>query len=159
VKDAIAETSPRIALGITTLERQLAESMPLMRATATLSGFFGTVALLLATIGLYGMMSYSVARRRNEIGVRIALGAGTSRVVRMVLSDVGRMVIVGTVVGIGLSTIATRLVTTFIYEVERNDPVTLLGSALLLAVVGALAAAIPAWRAARLDPVSALRDE
>jgi predicted permease len=159
VKEAIAETSPRITLAITTLERQLAESMPLMRATATLSGFFGALALVLATIGLYGMMSYSVARRRNEIGVRIALGAGSSRVVRMVLGDVGRMVVVGTVIGIALATVATRLVTSFIYDVKRNDPATLLASALLLAVVAALAAAIPAWRAARLDPVAALRED
>jgi predicted permease len=159
VKEAIAETSPRITLAITTLERQLADSMPLMRATATLSGFFGALALVLATIGLYGMMSYNVARRRNEIGVRIALGAGSSRVVRMVLGDVGRMVLIGSVIGVALATVATRLVTTLIYDVERNDPATLLASAVLLAIVGVLAAAVPAWRAARVDPVAALRED
>jgi ABC-type antimicrobial peptide transport system permease subunit len=130
-----------------------------MRATATLAGFFGGLALILATIGLYGVVSYGVARRRNEIGVRIALGAGSSRVVRMVLTDVGRIVVIGVLIGVALSTAATRLLTTFIYEVKPNDPTTLVGSALLLVIVGALAAALPAWRAARLDPVAALRED
>jgi putative ABC transport system permease protein len=158
-KKVVAETDPRITVSITTLERQLAESMPLMRATATVSGFFGGLALLLATIGLYGIVSYSVARRRNEIGVRLALGAGSARVIRMVIGDVGRIVAIGIVVGILLSTAATRIVTTFIYEVQRNDPATLAGSALLLALIGATAAALPAWRASRLDPVAALRED
>ena len=158
-KAAIGTTSPRITMSFTTIEQQLADSMPLMRATATLAGFFGGLALILATIGLYGIVSYGVARRRNEIGVRIALGAGSSRVVRMVLGDVGRIVVIGVLIGVALSTAATRLLTTFIYEVKPNDPTTLVGSALLLVIVGALAAALPAWRAARLDPVAALRED
>ena len=158
-KDAIVTTGPRITVSFTTIEQQLADSMPLMRATATLAGFFGGLALILATIGLYGIVSYSVARRRNEIGVRIALGAGSSRVVRMVLADVARIVVIGVAIGVALSTAATRLLTTFIYEVKPNDPTTLIGSALLLALVGALAATVPAWRAARLDPVAALRED
>jgi ABC-type antimicrobial peptide transport system permease subunit len=159
VKDAIAETSPRISLELTTIDRQLDESMRLMRAIATVAGFFGALALVLATIGLYGIMSYSVARRRNEIGVRIALGAGRSRVVRMVLGDVGKVVVVGVVLGVALSTAATRLVASFTYEVSRNDPANLVGSAVVLGMVGLLAAAIPAWRASRLDPVAALRED
>jgi predicted permease len=158
-KQVIAEASPRITLTITTLEGQLAESMSLMRAIAMLSGFFGGLAVALAMIGLYGIMSYSVARRRNEIGVRIALGAGRARVVRMVLADMGTIVVVGVVIGIALSSAATRLVTTFIYDVSRHDLSTLAGSAALLVIVGLLAAMLPAWRAARLDPVAALRED
>jgi predicted permease len=159
VRAAIAEVDPKILFQLSTLEGQLDDSMPVMRATATLAGFFGLLAVLLAAIGLYGVMSYSVARRRNEIGIRIALGAGRWRVVRMVLADVGRIVAVGVVLGVAIATSATRLVASFIYDVQRNDPSTLVGSAVLLAVVGACAAALPAWRAARLDPVATLRED
>ncbi|HEY4303812.1 MAG TPA: ABC transporter permease [Gemmatimonadaceae bacterium] len=159
VRAAIAEADPQILFDISTLEGQLADSMPVMRATATLAGFFGLLAVMLAAIGLYGIMSYSVARRRNEIGVRIALGAGQGRVMRMVLGDVGRIVTIGVILGIALAVIATKLISSFIYDVQRNDPATLAGSALLLAIVGALAAALPAWRAARLDPVAMLRED
>ena len=159
VTKALASINPRITLDITTLERQLAESLTIPRAIAMLSGFFGTLALLLATIGLYGVMAYTVARRRNEIGVRIALGAEQSRVVRMVLGEVAGIVIGGVVVGAGLSLGVTRLVTSFLYEMKPTDPETLVASAVVLVLVGLAAAALPAWRAATLDPVSALREE
>jgi predicted permease len=156
---ALAALSPRITLDFTTLDQQLARSLTLMRLIATLSGFFGALAVLLATIGLYGIMAYNVARRRNEIGVRIALGAEQSRVVRMVLGEVSRVVLSGAVVGLLLSFVVTRLVASFLYGVTPTDAGTLSGSVLLLAAVGIAAAAVPAWRAARLDPVAALREE
>jgi ABC-type antimicrobial peptide transport system permease subunit len=159
VVQAIADVNPRIALDFKTLDQQLTESLALSRTVATLSGFFGALAVLLATIGLYGVMAYTVARRRNEIGVRIALGAGQQRVVRMVIGEVGRIVAAGVAIGVLISLGATRLVVSFLYEVKPSDPVTILGSVLLLAAVGVAAAALPAWRAARLDPVEALREE
>jgi predicted permease len=159
VVQAIADVNPRIALDFKTLDQQLTESLALSRNVATLSGFFGALAVLLATIGLYGVMAYTVARRRNEIGVRIALGAGQQRVVRMVIGEVGRIVAAGVAIGVLISLGATRLVVSFLYEVKPSDPVTILGSVLLLAAVGVAAAALPAWRAARLDPVEALREE
>ena len=159
VKQLFAQSSPRISLEFTTLEHQLDESMRLMSATASLAGFFGALAVILATIGLYGIMSYSVARRRNEIGVRIALGAGRARVVRLVLGDVGKILVLGVALGVAVSTAATKLLTSFIYEVSRNDPVMLGGAAAVLVMVGILAAALPALRASRLDPVDALRQD
>jgi predicted permease len=159
VARAIADVNPRIAFDLKTLDQQLDESLAVSRSVATLSGFFGALAVLLATIGLYGIMAYTVARRRNEIGVRIALGAGQSRVVRLVLGDVGRILVAGVAIGIMLSLGVTRLVASFLYGVSPNDPATLIGSILLLAAVGVAAAALPAWRAARLDPVEALREE
>jgi predicted permease len=159
IASAMAGIDSRITLDFTTLEQQVSESLTLMRSIASLSGFFGGLAILLAMIGLYGIMAYSVARRRNEIGVRIALGAEQSRVVRMVLGEVGRMVAMGVILGVGLSLGVTRLVTAFLYGVRPTDPATLGGSVFLLAAVGVAAAALPARRAARLDPVAALREE
>ena len=159
ITSAMSGVSPRITLDFTTLEQQLSESLRLMRSVASLSGFFGGLAILLATIGLYGIMAYSVARRRNEIGVRIALGAEQSRVVRMVLGEVSRIVVVGVVLGVALSLGATRLVTSFLYGVTPTDARTLVGSVALLALLAVAAAAVPALRAARLDPVAALREE
>ncbi|HXT15285.1 MAG TPA: ABC transporter permease [Gemmatimonadaceae bacterium] len=159
MKAAFAEIDPRITLDFTSLDEQLAESLMLMRTIATLSGFFGLLALLLATIGLYGIMAYTVARRRNEIGVRIALGATHDRVIRLVLGESGRIVVGGVILGVGLSWAATRLVQSFLYGLDQHDPRTLAAAALLLSVVGIAAAAIPAVRAARLDPVAALREE
>jgi predicted permease len=159
IKRAFAEINPRISLDFIPLEQQLAESLTMTRTVATLSGFFGGLALLLAVIGLYGIMAYSVARRRNEIGVRIALGAARSRVVRMVLGEVGRMVIVGVLLGVALALIATRLISSFLYGLTATDARTLVGSGGLLLLVALLAAAKPAWRAAGLDPVAALRED
>jgi predicted permease len=159
IAKAIGTVSSRISLEFRTLEQQLSESLVVARSVASLAGFFGALAILLATIGLYGIMAYSVARRRNEIGVRIALGAEQGRVVRMVLGEVTRVVVGGVVLGIVISLGTTRLVTTFLYGVTPADPATLATAALLLAVVGLAAAAMPARRAARLDPVAALREE
>jgi putative ABC transport system permease protein len=155
----LTEVDPGVRLQFITLDRQLDESLRLPRTLATLSGLFGALALLLATIGLYGIMSYSVARRRNEIGVRIALGAVQSRVIRMVLGEVGRMVIAGVAAGVALSFAVTGVVSKFLYGVEPNDPMTLTLSAVGLVAVAIGAAFLPAWRAARMDPVTALRED
>jgi predicted permease len=159
IKRAFAEINPRISLYFIPLEQQVYESLTMMRTVAMLSGFFGGLALLLAVIGLYGIMAYSVARRRSEIGVRIALGAARSRVVRMVLGEVGRMVIVGVVLGTLLALGTTRLISSFLYGLTPTDSRTLAASGLVLLLVGLLAAAKPAWRAAGLDPVTALRED
>jgi len=158
IKTAIAQVAPRASLDFKTLDTQVTESLRLPRTLATLAGFFGALALLLATIGLYGIMSYTVARRRNEIGVRIALGATQSRVINMVMSEVGRIVALGVAIGALLTLGVTRLVSAFLYGVKPSDPVTILLSAAALAIVAFAAAMLPAWRAARLDPVTALRD-
>jgi len=159
VKAVFAKMNPRISLDFIPLERQLAESLTMTRTVASLSGFFGGLALLLAVIGLYGIMAYGVARRRSEIGVRIALGAARSRVVRMVLGEVSRMVIAGIALGAVLAMAMTRLLSTLLYGVTPTDPRTLVVSGGLLLLVALLAAAKPAWRAAGLDPVAALRED
>ena len=159
VTKAVAALNPRITLDFTTLEDQLSRSLTLMRSIATLSGFFGALAVILATIGLYGIMAYNVARRRNEIGVRIALGAERSRVIRLVLREVATIVLAGVAIGMGLSLGLARLVVAFLYGVAPWDVATFASAAVVLVAVGLAAAALPAWRASRLDPVAALREE
>jgi predicted permease len=151
--------SPAIALEFTTLSIQVAESLTRPRVLAALSGFFGGLALLLAVIGLYGTMSYSVTQRRNEIGIRMALGAGSRRVLGGVIGEALRLVVTGVAVGAVLALASTRLIAAFLYGVAPKDPATLAISAGILAVIAMTSAAVPAWRAARLDPVSALRED
>jgi predicted permease len=159
VTEAMRELHPAIALEFTTMDDQLATSLARPRLLAALSGFFGALALLLAVIGLYGTMSYSVARRRGEIGIRIALGAARTGIVRMVAGEAGVVIGLGVVLGALMALAATRLVAAFLYGVAASDPATLALSALTLATVAMAAALAPAWRAARVDPMVVLREE
>jgi predicted permease len=159
VAAAIAELSPSISLEFRTLEDQIDASLARERLLATLTGFFGALALLLAMVGLYGTTSYSVARRHNEFGIRIALGAARSRVVRMVLGEVGRLALLGVALGTVGALAASRVVASFLFGVSPTDPATFAVAAGTLVVVALVAGIVPAWRVARLDPVTALRDE
>jgi predicted permease len=159
VKRVVAEVNRSIPIELTSLAEQLDSSLMRDRLLATLSGFFGVLALVLATVGLYGTLSYNVARRRNEIGIRMALGAAQGRVVQLVLGEVARMVIAGVILGTAGALASTRLVTSLLYGVSASDPMTMVGAAIVLGIVGLAAAAAPAWRAARVDPMAALREE
>lgn len=159
VKSAIARMNPNVSIEFKTLAAKVDDSIEREKLLATLSGFFGALALLLATIGLYGVMSYNVARRRNEIGIRMALGAEQSRVLRMVLGEVAALIAIGLAAGVGAALAATRFVASFLYGLQPNDPWTLGIGAAILAMVAAIAGYLPARRASRLDPMTALRDE
>ncbi len=126
---------------------------------ATLSGFFGFLAAALATLGLYGVISYMVARRRNEIGVRIALGANRRNVLNLVLGEAGKLLTIGLVIGIALSVAAARTAASMLYGLKPYDPSTILLAVLLLGTVALVASLLPAQRAARLEPMLALREE
>ena len=137
----------------------MARSLSRDRLLATLATFFGGLALLLALIGLYGTMSYNVARRKNEIGIRIALGAARERVIRMIIGEVSIVVVAGLGLGVVLAFAATRLVASFLFGLTASDPLTWIASAGVLLGVAVLAGAVPAWRAARMNPMTALREE
>jgi predicted permease len=129
------------------------------RLIAKLSGFFAALAILLAAIGLYGVMSYAVSRRTNEIGIRMALGAGASSVVSMILGEVIVLIGAGAVVGIVAAFGLTRLIKSFLFGLTAMDPISFGAAAVLLLAVGALAGYLPARRASKIDPMIALRYE
>jgi predicted permease len=158
-KSAVDAVYPNASLRFETLAAQVDRSLSRERLLATLSGFFGALALLLATIGLYGITSYNVARRRNEIGIRMALGARQSRVLRMVLTEVAILISIGLAAGFAASIGVSRFIASLLYGVKANDPITLSLAAALLALVAVMAGFVPARRASRLDPLDALREE
>ena len=159
VKAAIASADRNASIEFTTLAAQVEKSLEREQLLAMLAGFFGGLALLLATIGLYGVMSYNVARRRNEIGIRMALGAEKSRVLRMVMGEAAVLIGAGLAAGLGVTLAATRLVESFLYGVQPNDPLTLFLAAGVMAAAAGAAGYWPARRASRLDPMMSLREE
>jgi predicted permease len=156
---AITEVNPAITVQYQTIRTQVRQSLLRERLMATLSGFFGGLAVLIATIGLYGVMSYTVSRRRTEIGVRMALGADRGTVVRMIVREAAALLGAGLIIGAVLSVFAARTAATFLYELGPGDPSTIALAMASLAAVTLLASWVPARRASRLAPTVALREE
>jgi ABC-type lipoprotein release transport system permease subunit len=159
VSAALARTEPAIALVFRTFDQFVDARIRQERLIAMLSGFFGGLALLLAGIGLYGIVAQAVRTRQAEIGLRIALGAQPTRIVSLVLRRVGVLIVIGLAIGLAGSLWAARFVGPLLFQVEARDPATFVGAACVLIAAGALAAWVPARRAARLDPAAVLRDE
>jgi putative ABC transport system permease protein len=159
VTATISRASSSAILQFQSLNTMVRESLMRERLMATLSGFFGLLAGLLATIGLYGVMSYMVERRKNEIGIRIALGADRHAVVAMIMREAATLLVAGLVVG-GLVAIgAAQWARSLLFGLQPGDPTTLVAAAAALSLVAALASYVPAWRASRLEPTQALREE
>ena len=156
---AVARVHPGSGVDFTVLTEQIKESLMRDRLMAALAGAFGLLAGLLAVLGLYGVIAYMVARRRNEIGVRIALGASRGRVIGLVLREAVVLLVAGLAVGTALAAWAGEAAASLLYGLKPRDPLTLGGAVALLAMVALLASYGPAWRASRLDPMEALRDE
>jgi putative ABC transport system permease protein len=159
VKRAIGEVSPQSTINFQVLREQIQNSLMRDRLMATLSGFFGALALLLACVGLYGIMSYGVAGRTNEIGIRMALGAQTGDVRRMILRESLTLVLTGIGVGLPVAFIATRFTSTLLFGLTPNDPISITLAALTMCAVALVAGYVPARRASRVDPMIALRYE
>ena len=156
---AARDTHPSIVVEFQTMQSQVKNSLIRERLMATLSGFFGGLAALIAMIGLYGVMSYTVARRRNEIGIRMALGADRREVVRLIMREAGMLLAAGLVIGTLSALAAARAATTLLFGLQPHDPASLITAAVALAAVAALASYVPAVRASRLEPTEALREE
>jgi putative ABC transport system permease protein len=159
VKRTASEINPAMVLNFSVLKTQIREGLLREQLMATLSGFFGALAAILATVGLYGVISYMVIRRRNEIGVRMALGAKRSDILLMVLREAAILLGIGLAVGTGLALAAGTAASSMLYGLKPRDPLTLGAAIVGTAAVALVASLSPAQRAARLHPMAALREE
>ena len=160
LRAAVASVDRNVpVLDVRTQDEQIAASLQRERIFADLTGGFGVLALVLASIGIYGLMAYSVSRRTNEIGIRMALGAQPRRVLRMVLGEASWMVGIGVVAGIAGALALGRVIATMLYGLKPWDPATFALAGALLILVALGASWIPARRAAGVDPMKALRHE
>jgi hypothetical protein len=158
ISEALTTTEPDLVFGFRSMTDQVSALLIQERVVALLSGLFGAVALLLAGLGLYGMTAYSVATRRAEIGIRMALGADRAQVLWLVLSRVGALVGTGIIIGVALSASAAQLVASLLFGLQPRDPITLGGAVMTLAAAAAVAGWLPARRASRIDPAEVLRE-
>jgi predicted permease len=160
VRQTVTQVDDRLPIfDVTTLHEQVGERMNRETLVAQLVGFFGGLALLLACVGLYGVVAHSVARRTNEIGIRMALGAGSKNIAWMVLRESFLLVIAGLLIGVPAALAAARLISNQLYGLGPGDPVALVGAAVILIGVALVASYFPARRAARVDPLVALKEE
>jgi putative ABC transport system permease protein len=159
LKETIGNMNPSIDLDFKVMRTRIRESLLQDQLMATLSGFFGFLAALLAAIGLYGVISYMVVQRTKEIGIRMAIGAERVDVLRLVLREAGLLTITGLVIGAGLALGAAQAAKSLLYGLKARDPLTLIAAVVMLSAVAAFASFWPAYRASKLDPLIALRYE
>ena len=160
VRAVMAEVEPNQPLhNVMTMEQRLANTTTSRRLNTALLGSFAAVALLLAVVGIYGVMSYAVTQRRREIGVRMALGAQKSDVLGLIIHGGLRLTLLGVAIGLAGAFALTRYLSSLLYSVKATDPLTFLGVAVALTGVALLACWLPARRAAKVDPMVALRNE
>jgi predicted permease len=159
VQAAVGGVNKQIPIEFHTLAEQVNDSMVQERMLALLSGFFGALALLLAMVGLYGTLSYLVAQRQTEFGIRMALGAEPASILRLVMRNVIAVLAVGVVAGIGISLAATRVLQQLLFGLGPRDAVTMIAAVAVLSVVALIAGYLPARRATKVNPMVALRNE
>lgn len=160
VRQTITQTDDKLPMfDVTTLEEQLYSNLNTERLIARLVSFFGVLALILACIGLYGVMAHGVARRTNEIGIRMALGARGGNIAWMILRETLYLVLAGLVIGVPAALIGAKLISAQLFGLKPTDPLTLVGACVVLTIVALLAGYLPARRASRVNPLKALRYE
>jgi predicted permease len=160
IPKVVAKLDPNLPVeNLRTLEQQVQNNVFMDRLMTTLSAAFAVLATLLAAVGLYGVLAYTVTQRTREIGLRMALGAAPARVRVMVLRQVAIMTVIGGAIGIGVAVAAGRGAQSLLYQLQGSDPMVIVASAVVLTLVALGAGLIPAHRAARLDPMRALRYE
>jgi macrolide transport system ATP-binding/permease protein len=160
VRQIVKELTPRVPVfNVTTQAAQIDQTIGQERTFAELCTCFAALALVIACVGLYGTMAYTVARRTSEIGIRMALGAERSRIIWMVLREVFALASVGLAIGLAVAWATTKLVDSFLFGLKHDDPVSITVSVLVLIAAASLAGFAPAWKASRIDPMAALRCE
>jgi predicted permease len=159
IRQVARDIDPRAAMRATTMQNAISESIASQRFRSMLLSIFAGLAVCLAMAGIYGVMAYAVTQRRAEVGLRMALGAERRDIVQLVLGQVARLTAIGLAAGIVGAVIATRLLRSMLFEVKPADPVTYIGMICLVAGIALLAGYLPAWRAARIEPLEALREE
>jgi ABC-type antimicrobial peptide transport system permease subunit len=159
IRTAIQGVSTGIRFQFQGLEDQIQQSLLAERLLATLSGFFGGLAVILAMTGIYGVMSYTVTERKTEIGIRMALGAQRTGITAMILGKAVTLLATGLVLGAGLSLAAASAAGALLFGLKPRDPATLAGAAAVLAAVTILASLVPSLRAAKVNPIDSLRAE
>ena len=160
VTDAVHQVGPDIpVLKVLSMDEVLAQSVSPQRFNVLLLSSFAALALLLAGVGIYGVLSYTVRRRVREIGIRMALGATGSDVLKLIVADGMKPILLGVVIGLAAALALSRLIASLIFGVRPTDPLTFAVVAILLVAVGILANIVPAYRATRIEPVRTLRDE
>jgi len=159
VRHLSGSLNAQVAVRLAPLTAKLADQISSPRFTGVVLGLFAMLALSLALVGVYAVVSYTVAQRTSEIGLRIALGAERANVMQMVLKEALKLTAVGAVVGVGASLAATQALRSLLFGVTPTDPVTFAMVPVCMAIAAALASSLPAWRAARIEPLDALREE
>jgi len=160
VTDAIHQVGPDVpVLKVLSMDEVIAQSVSPQRFNVLLLSSFAGLALLLAAVGIYGVLSYTVRRRVREIGIRMALGATDSDVLKLVVADGMKPILLGVVIGLAAALALSRLITSLIFGVRPTDPLTFGAVAFILVAVGILANIVPAYTATRIEPVRTLRDE
>jgi ABC-type antimicrobial peptide transport system permease subunit len=160
IREAVRQIDPNLPLmDVATQDEEIDKNLQQERVFAQAYAMFGGLAMLLASVGLFGLMSYSVARRTNEIGIRMALGARAGDVLRLVMSESMRLVAIGVAIGLAVAMAAGRLVSSLLFGLGATDAITILVATVVMVTVSALAGYLPARRASRVDPLVALHYE
>jgi putative ABC transport system permease protein len=159
VRRRIASWRPGTGMQFQVFQQTISDSLVRERLLAALSGFFGVLAALLASIGLYGVLAYQTVRRHSEIGIRLALGAARVQIMQLVLKEAALLVLVGLVIGLVGSLALGQAAASLLFGISPRDPLHLGAAAIAFAAAAAIGSMIPAWHASRLDPMNALRDE
>jgi len=159
MRQAVHELNPELPASFRTLEQIFSSSLDNRRFSLVIFMVFAAVALMLAAVGIYGVVSYSVTQRTHEIGVRMALGAQALDVLKMIVGQGLKLALAGVAIGIGASLALTRLMASLLFGVSAGDPVTFVATSLLLTTIALLACYVPGRRATKVDPMTALRHE